>query len=177
MYFVTSKSSFENVYVVISKSSFLKLFFIRSKLYLPPPTSNIYAINAQITASHEQVDHLNHAMGRNRAELQLLQETVEKRRQQLDSLDTQLECEIASRRLEIKLCNFFYISHISKLSYDIFSHSVLYCHVSVFLICPYFLGEDGPRFCRLVHDLRLLSSSSSIFIIVPRFSSRTVPSL
>ncbi|KAK2177182.1 hypothetical protein NP493_614g00022 [Ridgeia piscesae] len=38
-----------------------------------------------------------------KSELQLLQESTEKRRRQLDSLDTQLEQEIASRRLEIKV--------------------------------------------------------------------------
>lgn len=65
--------------------------------------SKFVLFSAQITTSHKELEQLTRETGRTKTELQLLQETTEKRRQQLDSLDTQLEQEIASRRLEIKV--------------------------------------------------------------------------
>ena len=56
-----------------------------------------------ITKSQEELEQLHRELRRSKSELQLLQESTEKWRRQLDSLDTQLEQEIASRRLEIKV--------------------------------------------------------------------------
>ena len=74
-------------------------------------------------------------MGRSRTELQLLQETVEKRRQQLDSLDTQLEREIASRRLEIKVRHF--LTFLTSRNYVMaFSHTDFILSSLVFFFFP-----------------------------------------